>query len=75
MLNNFFGGVFMNYFTSDTYVLKRQIVKFAYLMTRNCRNVDSNLVLDIIYVLIFNLFTPTFSHFEKIKIAKQEKMG
>ena len=42
----------MNYFTSDTYVLKREIVKFSYLMTRNCRNVDSNLVLDVIYGIL-----------------------
>ena len=42
----------MNYFTSDTYVLKRKIVKFSYIMSRNCRNVDSNLVLDIIYGIL-----------------------
>ena len=42
----------MNYFTSDIYVLKREIVKFSYLMTRNCRNVDSNLVLDVIYGIL-----------------------
>ena len=42
----------MNYFTSDTYVLKREIVKFSYLMSRNCRNADSNLVLDVIYGIL-----------------------
>ena len=42
----------MNYFTSDTYALKREIVKFSYLMTKKCRNVDSNLVLDVIYGIL-----------------------
>ena len=64
----------MNYFTSDTYVLKRQIVKFAYLMTRNCRNVDSNLVLDIIYGILaskdIKIMSFTRVLYENIKYEK-----
>ena len=42
----------MNYFTSDIYVLKREIVKFSYKMSKGCRNVDSNLILDLIYGIL-----------------------
>lgn len=42
----------MNYFTSNTSNLKRDIVKFCYIMTKKCRIVDSNLVLDIVYGIL-----------------------
>ena len=42
----------MDYFTSDVSHLKREIVKFSYKMTNNCRIVDSNLLLDIIYGIL-----------------------
>lgn len=42
----------MNYFTIDLAHLKRDIVKFSYIMTKNCRIVDSNLVLDIVYGIL-----------------------
>lgn len=42
----------MNYFTSNTSNLKRDIVKFCYIMTKKCRIVDSNLVFDIVYGIL-----------------------
>ena len=42
----------MNYFTSNTSNLKRDIVKFCYIMTKKCRIADSNLVLDIVYGIL-----------------------
>ena len=42
----------MNYFTSDVSHLKRDIVKFCYILTKKCKVVDSNLVLDIVYGIL-----------------------
>lgn len=42
----------MNYFTTDLSNLKRDIVKFCYIMSKNCRNVDSNLILDVVYGIL-----------------------
>ena len=42
----------MDYFTTDLAHLKRDIVKFCYFMSKNCRIVDSNLILDIVYGIL-----------------------
>ena len=42
----------MDYFTSNVNHLKRDIVKFCYILTKKCKVVDSNLVLDIVYGIL-----------------------
>ena len=61
----------MNYFTTDVGHLKRDIVKFCYILTKRCKVVDSNLVLDLVYGILaskdIKLSSITRELYEKIE--------
>ena len=42
----------MNYFTTDLSHLKRDIVNFCYKMTVNCKKIERNLILDVVYGIL-----------------------
>ena len=64
----------MNYFTTDVSHLKRDIVKFCYILTKRCKVVDSNLILDLVYGILasqdIKLSSITRELYEKIEDHK-----